>query len=216
MNAPGPNYLSSGMLNGLSSLEKLTLPWIGHQQNYAATNAREPPGYILGTTAYEGATQTQQWKVYSSSSTTRVYNYIPDSLKEVTILSGRIHMTFENCTNITKVVLAEGVEAVSSQSFTKSGIVELVIPNTVTGGISGFNNCTSLKKITIGSGVTTIYPNAFNACSNLTSATFKQTSGWFVADSNSATSGTNISVSNPSTAATYLRSTYVSKYFKRS
>ena len=48
-----------------------------------------------------------------------------------------------------------------------------------------------------------------------TNVTFENTTGWFITSSSSATSGTNINVTNPSTNATNLKSTYADNYWKR-
>lgn len=65
--------------------------------------------------------------------------------------------------------------------------------------------------------ITSIGDYAFSACSSLTSATFANTTGWYIGDSVGATT-TAISSSNllsKSTAATYLKSTYYTKYWTR-
>ncbi|MGN0813080.1 MAG: hypothetical protein ACI4MQ_06210, partial [Candidatus Coproplasma sp.] len=70
-----------------------------------------------------------------------------------------------------------------------------------------------------GSGVTSIGSYAFCGCSDMTSVTFENSSGWRVSTSSTATSGTSISSSSladSTTAATYLKSTYYNYYWKRS
>ena len=81
-----------------------------------------------------------------------------------------------------------------------------------------FYNCTSLTSVTIGSGVTKIGKYAFQS-TGLTTATFLDTSGWYVSTSSTATSGTDLDsadLANKSTAATYLKSTYDNYYWFRS
>lgn len=69
-----------------------------------------------------------------------------------------------------------------------------------------------------GYGVTSIGNYAFYGCSGLTSATFENTSGWQVAPSSISSSYTSLSsrnLSNPSTAATYLKLSYDYYYWRR-
>ena len=64
-----------------------------------------------------------------------------------------------------------------------------------------------LKEVIMGDNVLTISISAFMDCDNFTSATFKNTEGWYEMASSTSTSGTSISssiLSYPFTAATYL------------
>ncbi len=82
-------------------------------------------------------------------------------------------------------------------------------------GTYAFYDCRSLTSITIPSGVTSIGRYAFSGCSKLTSVTFENTSGWYRTTSSTATSGTSVTVTNPTQNATYLKSTYSNYYWKR-
>lgn len=83
------------------------------------------------------------------------------------------------------------------------------------------NNVTLVKyvgdatSVIIPDGVTSIGYRAFEGCSNLTSVTFKNTTGWFVSQSNTATSGINVYLADPSQNAVYLKDTYRNYYWKR-
>ena len=97
-----------------------------------------------------------------------------------------------------------------------SELTSVVIGNNVTTLDWTFEGCTSLTNVVIGENVTIIAPGSFMGC-NLTSVTFRNTEGWFIPSDPNATSGTPLSsedLSNPSTAATYLRSTYGFDYWK--
>ena len=81
-----------------------------------------------------------------------------------------------------------------------------------------FYYCSNLKSIVIPAIIKQIGTHAFTGTS-LTSATFEITSGWYVVASFGLQNGTNLSsigLSNTSTAATYLKSTYNAQYWKLS
>ena len=75
-------------------------------------------------------------------------------------------------------------------------------------GESCYENCTSLASISIPATCTSIGIGAFKGCTSLATATFGTTSGW-------SANGVSLDVSNTSTAATYLKSTYVDYAFSR-
>lgn len=80
-----------------------------------------------------------------------------------------------------------------------------------------FENCGFINSVVIPDCITSIGSYAFYNCSSLTSVIFENTQGWWYSDSTSATSGTSISLSdleNTSTAATYLKDTYIRYYWK--
>ncbi|MBQ8546335.1 MAG: leucine-rich repeat protein [Clostridia bacterium] len=83
-------------------------------------------------------------------------------------------------------------------------------------GSYAFSHCTSLTSVTIPNSVTSIGIDAFG--SSLTSVTFENPNGWYVSTSSSFTTETEISsadLSNTTTAATYLTSTYYNYYWRR-
>ena len=78
--------------------------------------------------------------------------------------------------------------------------------------------CTAMTSVTIPASVKSIGNEAFYGCSKLTSVTFANPNGWWYTSSDTATSGTALlaaDLSNASTAATYLKSTYYNYYWKR-
>ena len=128
---------------------------------------------------------------------------------------------FYNCSGLTSIVISDSVTSIGYRAFYNcSGLTSIEIPSSVTSiGDRAFENCSSLTSITIPDSVTSIGNYAFYGCSSLTNVTFENTSGWWVSTSSSASSGTSISESDladPSTAATYLTSTYYNYYWKRS
>ena len=130
---------------------------------------------------------------------------------------------FEDCSSLTSVTFGVNSRLTSIGDYAFygcSGLTSIMIPDSVISiGSSAFEDCSSLTSITIPNSVISIENMAFYGCSGLTSVTFANPNGWWYASSSSATSGTSISsfdLSDPSTAATYLTSTYRNYFWKRS
>ena len=128
---------------------------------------------------------------------------------------------FYNCSSLISITIPDGVTSIGSYAFYSCGsLISITIPDGVTSiGMYTFYNCSSLSSITIPNSVTKIDSYAFAGCNSLTSVTFENTSGWSCFTSSTATSGISISsidLGTPSTAATYLTSTYCNYYWKRS
>lgn len=137
--------------------------------------------------------------------------------------------------------LPQGIIAIGDQTFRGCKFVgEMVIPETVTTYVGKcFYSCASITKMTyrnalkimqqfelyrmtaltevnIPASVTTIQSGCVSGCDNLTRVVFENTNGWQVSTSSSMTDPISVDVSNPETAATMLRSTYKTYYWKRS
>lgn len=81
-------------------------------------------------------------------------------------------------------------------------------------GETAFMN-TGLTNITIPDSLTSIGSYAFQDCSNLERIVFPNTTGWYRTTSSTATSGTNMTMTNSTQNATWLTETYYNYYFKR-
>ena len=117
---------------------------------------------------------------------------------------------FYDCDGLTSVTIPDAVTTIGNYAFYDcDGLTSVTIPDAVTTiGDHAFYDCYKLTSVTIGESVTTIGKYAFSSCYDLTSALFANPNGWWSAEDPTATSGSAIpgsDLSNPSTAAWYLR-----------
>ena len=103
----GGTNINLGAFSGCSSLESITLPFVGEKIKTSSDTNQYPFGYIFGTDSYTGGVSTTQTYYGSDTSeTTNSTYYIPSSLKEVVITGGNIlYGAFYNCSNIEKITL---------------------------------------------------------------------------------------------------------------
>ena len=121
-------------------------------------------------------------------------------------------------TAVGSITIPSGVKTIGVQAFQGCKLFGVIIPNSVTTiGDGAFMMNGNLASVTIGSGVTSIGRQAFaQSGSKLVSATFQDTSTWYVGDTAGATT-TSVSVTNASTNASNLRSTsaHANKYWTK-
>ena len=161
--------IESGAFKGCSSLEEMTLPFVGTMRGNNGTSG-SVFGAIFGYTSYWSSDLVTQYynKSYAQG---YAYYYIPNSIKKVTITDESIigYGAFYGCTNINDVILLDGVTSINNYAFENSGIPNIVIPNSVTYiGNLAFHNC-GFSNIDIPDNVTTIGNGAFKSCSFLES-----------------------------------------------
>ena len=145
-------------------------------------------------------------------------NQVPNSLKTVVISGGTQipYMMYYNCSSIETVVIPESVTKIGGSAFYGCSSLKQVIfeGNSQLEYIDGsaFENCTSLIEFVIPSNVAVIWSNAFYRCTNLTSVAFLSTEGWQAENLKIS----SIELADPSTAATYLKTTYSKSIWIRS
>ena len=75
---------------------------------------------------------------------------------------------FYNCVSFSLPIVSDVLSSIEDYAFAKSGITEMLLPNTLTTlGSNAFSECTALKKVAIPSSIKTIGQCAFSGCKNL-------------------------------------------------
>ena len=187
-------------VNGLKKVQlKNGISTIGYSafQNSSITSIEIPSSVTsLGNGVFSGCTSLTSMKFNASITT------LPAG-------------TFQNCTNLTSVTLPSTITTIASASFQRSGITSLTLPDSVTSIEFNAFMESNLETVVIGSGVNMIKTGAFYNSNNVTSVTFKDSTGWYVTTNPNATSGTSIDVSNATTNASNFTGAYIGYYWKK-
>ena len=199
--------------------------------NTIGASAFEDCATLTSLTILDGVTTISDRSFYDCNSLTSVV--IPDSVTTIgkESFASCISLTsvtfgensklttigadaFWSCTSLTSIVIPDSVTTIGSYAFFNcSKLTSVTIGNSVTSiGTHTFYGCSKLTSITIPDSVTTIGSYAFCNCSKLTSVTFKDPNGWYVSRSSNAT---NLTLTNASKNATYLKDTYYNYYWHK-
>ncbi len=144
--------IENSAFSNCKALEKITIPFVGKTKE-----GNGFLGYMFGASSY------------SSNG-----NYVPSSLKEVTILDGYEKIAdyaFTNCISLTTINIPSSVSVIGKNAFSNCTSLENVnIPIDVT-AIEDylFYNCIKLSNIIIPSNISSIGNYAFSKCTSLTS-----------------------------------------------
>lgn len=142
-----------GALIGCTSLEQITLPFIGESRNSASRHL----SYIFGAQAY-----------------TWTGGYVPRSLLKVTLTEGRVpDYAFYECDHLALVELPEGCDSIGVRAFYGCDVLrEIVLPQTIRSiGEMAFAHCVVLGRVEFNYGLQSIGLQAFFDCYSLTEIT---------------------------------------------
>jgi len=151
--------------------------------------------------------------------------YDCDSLTSIEIPASVTSIGYEafyDCDSLTSIEIPNSVTSIGSSAFYDCDSLTSVTfaenSQLTSIGYDAFYGCNKLTSIVIPNSVTSIGRYAFRYCTSLTSIVFENPKGWGYSVDLTSTSGSISSshLSNPSTAATYLKSTYNNYYLKRS
>ena len=165
--------IGSKAFYGCNKLTEITLPFVGASRD--ATGYSCSFGYIFD---YRSTTNQYINSSYFDGDFAPGYGYrdysayyyifsVPSSLKTVTITDAdQIGKgAFHKCTNISKIVLNDGITSVGDYAFYNCAIKDFSIPNTVeTIGKYAFYGCSSLREMFIPNSVKSIEPRTFYNC----------------------------------------------------
>jgi hypothetical protein len=151
----------------------------------------------------EGVTAIQD-NAFSKAPATQII--LPSSLKFIG------ERAFREC-KLTNITLPNSVVFVGDEAFASSSLASITFSNKMTGISRGtFDGCSSLVSVTIPKNIVSICQEVFG-CKSLTDVKFEDPDGWYVTETVGATSGTNVTLTNQSTAATYLKEKYSDYYW---
>ena len=159
---------------GCSNLEELTIPFVGSRQKTATDTSYYTFGYIFGTTTPINSSKfSEVSQSYITESGARAYAtyYIPNSLKQVTLLGGLLPPNaFSNCKMLTTVTLPKRLQEISRSAFSDcTNLVNIDLPVGITSiGYAAFSNCSSLVSIKLPNNVDCLGDYAFSGCTGLT------------------------------------------------
>ncbi len=166
-------YLPEGLLNGMSKLKSLSIPFVGEQTKDG--QMINTFGTIFGNTDYENGVKIKQVSKDKNDTILEYECCIPKSLTKVIITGNNMipHGAFSNCTMLESIQLDGKIEIISDYAFSNCmNIDTFTMPNSVTSiGAYAFSNFASegaFNTFKISENVTSIGQNAFIGCDSIT------------------------------------------------
>lgn len=136
-----------------------------------------PEGYTsIGNSAFYGCSNITE--IVLPSTITSLGNMVFNSCTslETVDLSKAVSLTtipyasFQNDKALKSFTIPENIDTIENNAFSKSGLVSISIPNTVTTlGANVFMGCADLASVTLPKGITDIKTNTFSGCTSLVS-----------------------------------------------
>ncbi len=186
--------IGSWSFGGCSSLSSVTLPdyldSIGMGAFYNDTK-------LTSITLPEGLTTIAKSAFGNCTGLTEVV--VPDNVSYLG------DSAFSFCSNLATVTLPSNLENIGAWLLSGTSISSIDLPETVTYiGDYAFSNCTNLATVTLPASVEKIKACAFAGCTNLASAVFGNSVGWYVTYSYLFVDGDGVDTSDPALNATRL------------
>ncbi len=165
-------YIGFGALKGCVELTELTLPYLGPEEQTAASNKRlsylfgaesataedAVPRSLVAVTLTQPISKLENYAFYACPGLERV------TLPELTVIG---NYAFAGCDSLATFDLSE-IEQLGSYAFSRSGLVCLSVPEGWTVIPAGaFQGCAALREITLPTTLNEISKNAFSECTAL-------------------------------------------------
>ncbi|MBO5286872.1 MAG: leucine-rich repeat domain-containing protein [Clostridia bacterium] len=195
-----PNSVSSmgkGIFAECTSLEKVTVPFIGNVPGAIQASESTLFGYFFGT---EASTNTYGIKQYFSESESAVY-YIPTKLENVVVTDGELlygtflgfkslksisvggdnysvpAYCFSGCSLLEELYISDKFTTIGKYAFQQCANLEAIPKSNSVVEIAdyAFAGCSALKSYTIPSSVTELFEGTFLKCTSLTEITIPST-----------------------------------------
>ena len=164
--------IGSRAFYGCNKLTEITLPFVGASRD--ATGYSCSFGYIFDYDRVSGSYFDGDFAPgygYGTGTSNYCYSFsVPSSLKTVTITDANQigKGAFHKCTNISKIVLNDGITSIGDYAFYNCAIKDFSIPNTVeTIGKYAFHGCSRLQEMFIPNSVKSIEPYTFYNCNGI-------------------------------------------------
>ena len=145
---------------GCTSLGNISIPFVGEKK--VGTNNTHF-GYIFGASSYS-----------------KNYDYVPASLKTVTITKdfAITSYAFWGCKSLTNIAIPDSVTRIDKSAFNGcTSLTSMILPDCVTNiGDYAFRSCESLTSLIIPNDVSSIGSYAFDSCTSLMSVSFEENS----------------------------------------
>ena len=162
--------IAIGAFYKCGNLTEMVLPFVGTSIFNNSASGLTLFGAIFSSKYYSGSYNVKQYFDKDHF----YYLCLPNKLKTVTVTGGELfYGAFNNCSNLTKVTIDDGVTSIGDSAFSGcSNLTTVTIGDGVTNiGGYAFIGLSNLTTVIIGNNVTSIEISALNSCSSLTTVT---------------------------------------------
>jgi hypothetical protein len=231
-------FYANKKLSSISTSSSRSLNCIGNYAFYNSTSITQIPtpktsGYSsIGNYAFYQCTKLKpsSWPAIQAIGDYAFYGckLISGDIYNISSLKTIGNYAFYGCTGLTSVTIKRGLTSVGDYAFSGcTGVTSISIASTNNGsstsstyvGQYAFAGCSNATSLVVGYYLMRIRPYAFQNCTNLSTVTWERKCTWAIRGSETAT-GAILSFSTSTTLEstlqkylTYLKTTYVNRYF---